>query len=307
MTKNIKTSGIVALVLGLICLSWVVFDIFAFDHIRARLHVAEEWGSLQNTLGGLVWIGYFVFFLFHIAAFLVLIFRLQYFKKTDGFQVFGFLLGLLSFFSFMGDYGLLNDIGKETKITGEPQSEWSVLYVVLALHALFILFMLVLIFHTFREMKRESKPEAAFKDEILFITAQWIGVFCGAAGLWVNYSFLVRKLPGHQFAYLIPFYMLILLPYGLTALSWLFMQRGEKPASWYDEKQWQDMTRAALATILLSIPGMALLFLIPQPLAMFWFPHYIFLLLFLFSGSTLIFTFRQDSQSRDTAQETRIP
>lgn len=81
----------------------------------------------------------------------------------------------------------------------------------------------------------------------------------------------------------------------MAALSWLLIQHGERPADWYDEKQWRDMTRAALATLLLSLPGMALLLFARKPLGIFWFPNFVFLVLFLFSGCTLCLTFSRDS------------
>ncbi len=295
MGGKIKLWGTVTLVSGFICLSWVVFDIFAFGHIKARLHLPAEWGSLQQTLGGLVWIGYLVFFLFHIPALLTLIFRLQHFKAFDFLLGSAFTLGLLSLFSLLGDYGLLNDIGKETRLTGQPQTEWDVLTVVLAVHALFFLLMIVLIFQTFRRLKRESAAETAVKDEVLFLMAQWMGVICGAVGLLVNFSFFARQIPSRQYVFLVPFYFLILLPYGLAALSWLVMQRRIKPRDWCDEKQWGDMTRAALATLVLSLPGMAFLLLFRQPLGMFWFPHYVFLSLFFFSACTLLLTFGRET------------
>jgi hypothetical protein len=294
MDKKIRLWGTATLVGAFICLSWVVFNIFAFAHLKARLHLPEQWGSLQQTLGGLVWLGYLVFFLFHIPALLTLIFRLQVFKKLDFFLGGTFLLGVVSLFCLIGDYGLLNDIGKETRLTGQPQTEWNVLTVVLIIHALFVLLMVFLIFQTFRRLKRESPAEPAVKDEVLFLTAQWMGVICGAVGLLVNFSFFARQIPSRQYVFLLPFYLLLFLPYGLAALAWLVMQRKTKPKEWYDEKQWGDMTRAALATILLSIPGMAVLLLFRQPLGMFWFPHYAFLILFLFSGCTLLLTFGRD-------------
>jgi len=275
LDKKVKLWGTVTLVGGFICLSWVVFDIFVFGHLKARLHLPAEWGSLQQTLGGLLWIGYLVFFLFHIPALLTLIFRLQLFKSFDFLQSSAFFLGLLSLFSLVGDYGLLNDIGKETRLTGLPQSEWDVLTVVLAVHALFFLLMIILIFQAFRRLKRESAAETVAKDEILFLTAQWMGVICGGGGLLVNFSFYARQIPSRQYVFLLPFCLLLLLPYGLAALAWLVRQRTTKPRDWYDEKQWGDMTRAALATLLLSLPGMAFLLLFRQPLGMFWFPHYI--------------------------------
>lgn len=288
MGKKIRLWGTVTLVSGFLCLSWVVFDIFAFGNLKARLHLPDQWGPFQQTLGGLVWVGYLLFFLFHIPALLTLLFRLQFFRALDFLQGSAFLLGLLSLFGLIGDYGLLNDIGRETRLTGQPQTEWDVLAVVLAVHALFFLLMIVLVFQTFRRLSSESAAETAAKDEVLFLTAQWMGVFSGTAGLLVNFSFFTRGIPSRQFVFLLPFYLLILVPYGLAVLAWLFMQRRTKPNEWYDEKQWRDLTRAALATLLLSLPGMAILLLFRQPLGMFWFPHYVYLILLLFSGCTLL-------------------
>jgi hypothetical protein len=293
MTKNIKRSGLATLVLGFVCLSWWIYDIIAFEHIRPRLIEPSKWGPLEETLGGFVWIGYLVFFLFHIPAILSIILRIQFFKRMDWKGGLALALGLLSLFSLMGDYSLLNDIGKEARLTGEPQSEWFVLYVVMIFHLLFFLAMLGLVIQTFREMKAEPRPEAVFKDEILFNTAQGLGVVCGAAGLWVNFTFMLRGIPPRQHVFLIPFYLLILLPYGLAVLAWLLLKRGGKPADWYDEKQRQDLAKAALATLILSLPGMGFLFLLPKPLGMLWFPHFIFLALLLLSGSTLFFVFRE--------------
>jgi hypothetical protein len=104
---------------------------------------------------------------------------------------------------------------------------------------------------------------------------------------------LRKQVPPRQFVFLVPFYLLILVPYGLTAFSWLLLKRREKPADWYDEKQWQDMTKAALVTLVLSLLGMGVLLLFPKPLGLFWFPHYVFLTLFLFSAFTLFFVFRE--------------
>jgi hypothetical protein len=295
MIKRIRTTGLLALVLGVVCIGWWVYDMIAFEHIKPRLLSPADWGPLEDTLGGLVWVGFLVFLVFHIPALLTILFRIQFFKKLDWKSGSALALGLLSLFALIGDYGLLNDIGKETRLTGEPQSEWIILYYLMIIHALFFLVMLAVIFRTFRELRREPGPEEVFKDEIIFNTAQWMGVVCGAVGLWVNFSFLMRQVPPHKFVFLVPFYLLILIPYGLTVLSWLLLKRGEKPADWYDEKQWQDMTKAALVTLLLSLPGMGVLLLVPKPLGLYWFPHYVFLALFLFSAFTLFFIFREEA------------
>jgi hypothetical protein len=189
----------------------------------------------------------------------------------------------------MGDYGMLNDIGKESKIGVEVEGEWFILHMISILHGIFFLCMLVTIFVFLRNVKKQDETEFVFKEEIIFITAQFIGLLCGAVGLWINFSFMFREIKPSNYPDIVPFFILCLLPYGLTAFYWLLIRLRDKPADWYDEKQWQDIAKAALATLVLSMPGMAILFFINHPLGIFWFTHYVFLALFIFSGSTLYF------------------
>lgn len=290
MEKRVKLSSIITLILGCISFSWLIFDLVAFQFIRPLTVNFQELGPHEETLGMFIWLGYLVLFIFHVSAILTLILQLQYRKKSDVLRGIALFLCIFSLFALMGDYGLINDIGKESKIGLDVEGEWFILYLVTIFHAIFHLVMFITLFKSFRDFKKREKPEFVFKEEVLFIAAQFIGIFCGAVGLWTNFSFMVREIPQKNYGDILPFYILCFLPYGLTAFTWLLLKLRDKPVDWYDEKQWQDISKAALATLVLSLPGMSLLFFVAHPLGMFWFTHYIFLALFLFSGSTLYFS-----------------
>ena len=160
----------------------------------------------------------------------------------------------------------------------------------LLLHGFFHLMMFGLLYKTMQELKYHQQSESVVKDEILFSIAQYIGILCGLLGLWLNCTYIQRQITSNTFIMILPFYLLILMPYGLIVFSWFNMKFKEKPSDWYDEKQWKDVSRAGLTTLFLSIPGMGILLLMKQSHGIFWFSHYMFLILLLFSGTTLYFT-----------------
>ena len=92
--------------------------------------------------------------------------------------------------------------------------------------------------------------------------------------------------------------MIIILPYLLAAIYWLIMKIREKTWQWYDEKQFQDISRASLMTMALSLVIMLVIFLIQyfnnsfDFVAITWFPFYVFLVLLLFSSITLYYNKR---------------
>jgi len=290
MDKKVKLSSTITLVLGCLSFSWIVYDLAAFEVIRPLTAAFQELGPREETLGAFVWLGYLVLLVFHISAIATILLQLQSHKKSVVLKSFALLFCILSLFALMGDYSLLNDIGKESKIGMEVEGEWFVLYLVTIFHALTHLVVFISLFRSFRDFKKKEKSEIVIKEEVLFITAQFIGVICGAVGLWTNFSFITRQIQPANYGDILPFYLLCFLPYGMTAFIWLLKRFRDKPADWYDEKQWQDIARAALLTLVFSIPGMALLFFMSHPLGIFWFTHYIFLVLFIFSCCTLYFS-----------------
>jgi hypothetical protein len=291
MDKKVKLSSLITLILGCFSFSWIVYDLVAFETIRPLTVAFQELGPREETLGTFVWLGYLVVLFFHISAIVTILLQLQSHKKSAVLKGIALFFCILSLFALMGDYSLLNDIGKEYKIGMEVEGEWFVLYVVTLFHALTHLVIFIFLFRSWHDFKKKENSEMVIKKEVLFITAQFIGIACGAVGLWTNFSFLTREIQPANYGDILPFYILCFLPYGMVAFLWLLERFRDKPADWYDEKQWQDIARAALLTLVLSIPGMALLFFLSHPLGIFWFTHYIFLVLFLFSCCTLFFSF----------------
>jgi len=108
-------------------------------------------------------------------------------------------------------------------------------------------------------------------------------------GLFLTFNLIGDKIRLEKFWVYVPFYLLLLIPYILVVLYWLFLKRKQKIAEWYDEKQFQDILKASLITLLLSIPGLLVLLLIEIPHPVYWFLYYIFLVIFLFSSSSLYF------------------
>jgi len=84
-----------------------------------------------------------------------------------------------------------------------------------------------------------------------------------------------------------------LLPYLLILSVWLFMKRKEKITDWLDEKQFLDISRASLLTILIILPIMTLMGVLQRiigfgnVLDFIWFPLFIFLSMVSFSSATL--------------------
>jgi len=86
-----------------------------------------------------------------------------------------------------------------------------------------------------------------------------------------------------------------LIPYALVVIYWLSFKLKHRIKDWYDEKQLQDILKSSLTTLLLSVPGLAILLFIKIPSHFYFFLYYMFLILLVFSSSTLYFFKIKDS------------
>jgi MFS family permease len=166
------------------------------------------------------------------------------------------------------------------------------LYARLALNALFCVVMTAA---AYRALVRAPSPAGrpAPKDERLFSLAQVMGTVSGLTGVILTLALIGRRWPSERFWIFLPFYALFFLPYALALLSWLAAKRRERPAEWHIEKQMRDIRKASFTTLLLSIPGLAVLALFRGPLHFYWFPYYLFLIQLVFSASTLYYFKRE--------------
>ena len=95
-----------------------------------------------------------------------------------------------------------------------------------------------------------------------------------------------------------PVSLISILPYILITIYWLVIKVREKAGSWYDEKQFRDMTRGSLFTLVVSIIIMTIVFIVQyfsqafEFITITWWPFYVFMVLLLFSGSILYYSKR---------------
>jgi hypothetical protein len=120
-------------------------------------------------------------------------------------------------------------------------------------------------------------------NEKLFIFTNIVSVICGIVGLVT--TFIVPQL-------IVEFHLweLIVTPFALIYLYWLIIIKIRKTSGILDEKQNSDMEKAGAITMAFSIPMMVIMFwlytnkIFNGPI---WFPYYFFVIIVLFSGSTL--------------------
>jgi len=295
MRRSLKTSNIITIVLGVLSLGGLIYDYFTFQYLQPLTLTLREIGPVAESRAMFVAIGLIVAFVFHLSAIVNLALQFHFFKNSDLIQKATLLVGLLSFLCVFGAWGLLSDIGKEYRLGLEIAGEWQMLYFCLIPLAFFHLLMLLSVTSTCKKANTANVTEPVFKEEVIFTTVHYAGIFCGLTGLVLTLGYLGFGTSIRSLKALVPLYTIfIMIPYFLLALIWLRINRKERLAEWYDEKQFHDLGKAGLVTLVLSLLWMGLLFLFGffhsfHPVGVIFFPFHLFLVLLVFSASTLVF------------------
>lgn len=295
MKKVINISGNITLALALISLGGLAYNIIFYETLRPKVLRFEDISNSLSKMEIFFGVSFIMIFFFHILAILTIAFQLKFFRKENLLRAFIFFMAVISFLLVFGDFALLGDIGKEHALGLDTRGEWPVLYFSQAFHIIFIVFLLVLLFFTRKSFLDKYREDKVLKDEAIFINAQYIGILCGVFGIgvfsWMSASMPLWALKKGIFI----ISLIIILPYLLIVIYWLIMKIREKTWQWYDEKQFQDISRASLMTMAFSLIIMLVIFLIQyfnnsfNFVAITWFPFYVFLVLLLFSSGTLYF------------------
>ena len=301
MKRLLKISNNTTLVLCVISIAGLIFTNTFFIMLRNMIIEMGDVESFMDKFSIPVASVYIIFTLFHLSALLTLILQLNFFKRDNFLRAFLFFTGITSLMMLFGDSALSSDISKEY-VFGLP-GEFYILFLSQALHFVFYVLMIVLLVSTGKSVGKE-KEEIVLKDDSIFINAQYIGILSGASGLVLVsvFSFMYSTL------YPLPLWaakagiiitsLVAVIPYVLIVFYWFIIKLKERTGEWYDEKQYQDITKASLVTLIASIIVMTAVFLIQYYVNEFdfitltWFPFYIFLVLLLFSSSTLYFSKR---------------
>jgi hypothetical protein len=296
MKKALMVTGIISLVLGFISFCFLINNFMIFEYVRPLTLRFEKLGSDVDRLMIFVGIGFIVTFVFHLCSILNLALQLKFFKSPNAIRAFSVFAGVLSILLLVGNLGLLSDIGKESQLGWDTSGEWIFLYINHFLHAGFIMLMFGLVISSFQILKKNLPVESVVKDEVVFVTAQYIGMFCGILGFISLAAYLISGLPFWIVKKaVLPTSVIIVIPYCFIVSYWLIFKLKDKIVEWYDEKQFQDIAKASLITLIVSFPAMSIMYMLKYPdlsenyVTYFWFPFYLFLNLLTFSSSVLYF------------------
>jgi hypothetical protein len=121
----------------------------------------------------------------------------------------------------------------------------------------------------------------------LFVVTNIVGIVCGIIGIIGIFLWKGFIIEAHLWE-------LIIFPYALVWVYWLIIIRLKKTSVIVDEKQEWDMSQAAGITFGGTILTLSIMFQLSMHKIVdlndgLWFPFYLFISIFLFSFSTLLF------------------
>ena len=305
MRRLMKISNNTALILCSISIVGLISTNIFFLILRNMIINMGDVESFMNKFSIPVAAAYIIFGFFHLSAIFTLVLQLNFFKRDNFLRAFLFFSGIISLLMLFGDFALASDISKEY-VFGLP-GEFNILFFSQVIHFVFYILMIVLLVPTKKFVRKESE-EIILKDDSIFINTQYIGILSGISGLFLITVFstlylMVYSLPLWAVeAAIIVLSLLAIIPYILIAFYWLVIKLKERINEWYDEKQYQDIAKSSLVSLIASIVFSLVVFIIQyifgnfELLDLVWFPLYFFFILLLFSSTTLFFNKRKLDQ-----------
>lgn len=292
MNKFIKNLRIISISLGVIVASGLIYNLILFAYLHPRVLNFEVLGEQMETLGILTGLSLALTGIFHLLTVGTLLLQVAVQKLAGTLKILTFVIGIISGLLLLSDLAMLQDIGKQYEMGWSTAGEWMILFINHGLHILFTV--LAFLTLTVKSQRKSAPEEVIAKDEVLFVAAHTTGLLCGWIGLIIVILALVALLPIRVIEVLsVLIGFLVLLPYLLILGIWLFMKRKEKIRDWLDEKQFQDVSRASLLTLIILVPCMFVISILQRVNApgniydFIWFPLYIFLSMVVLSSATL--------------------
>jgi hypothetical protein len=286
MNSKLEKLTKTALIGAALSFAWLIFNLAALIRIKQRIPSAE-------AMGDFIYLGLVAAFFIHVFALIILTRIFKIMKKISTLGLLTLFTGVISVISLFSDWAALNDIGHDFMSGASASTEWLAVLTGWGIHTAFYGLFTLFTLQTLRRIRKESDEKLAAADEALFLAVHFAGLICSLVGLGLVFWGLFVKASPRIWAWiLLPYSIFILFPYGLFLASWVIQHRRERLSQWHDEKQAQDIGKAAFSTLLLSIPGLGALFIyqvIAGAAGILWFPYSIFLTLFIFSGCIILY------------------
>ena len=291
MKKKEQLMRGVSVVLGLTSIAFFVFDFFVFESLRPKMVRFEAISGAEEKLINWVGVGLLIFLAFCLLSLYQIARYLKYADKVTLFSLSLIVGGVLSLLFIFGDVALLSDIGKQYR-HGLAQPEWLMIYLVVGFQ--FVTAIVFTYLHLSGFLKGKQLKYVA-QDSNIFLMVQYVGVICGLLGLSSSSLGFVFPRAWSLQIHTTTSSIILLIPYTLVTVYWIFIKFQEKTGQWFDEKQLQDIGKSAFLTLVLNVIFMTVLFIINYNslsgvVSILWLPLYLFSVLFLFSSGNLYFS-----------------
>jgi hypothetical protein len=292
MSRVLKVFHLTSLGLGLLSGVALIFNIIIFSILYPQVTQLFEMDPSWETYGIVVAINIILVSFFQLVGVITLLSYLIVEKQTSLQLILALVTGILSGLMLLADIALLSDIGTQYTMSLETQGEWIILFISYGLH---VVSLVLIVMTVFSNLQREKGPaERVLKDEVLFLSLHSTGVICGMlglmgviTGLFSGFSLWIME------GLIVTLSGLILSPYLVILFIWLFRCFLGNLGPSLDEKQSQDLARAGMFSMIISLPMMVGFFGLQvssfsqEAWSVLWMPLLIFLVLTIFSGLVL--------------------
>jgi hypothetical protein len=296
MKKLMSFSEKITLSFLILSIPGFIYNLILYIRIEIKTISLELINALISKTENYAGIFIILIILFHLAAIFTIILKLKTVGRESILLAFIFFISIISLLMVFGDFALITDIVKEYN-AGLPgiESEFAILYLSQLLHLLF--YCLVMIFlimnNHIKKYSSQNGIGVPVKDEAVFINAQYIGIFTGVMGIVILASLSFFSPLWAIKKGIVTLCAVMVIPYIAIVIYWLVIKTRERVTEWYDEKQFQDVTKAGLISFISSIAILAIFFVLQNTVSKFpqigvvWFPLYFFIALLIFSGTIL--------------------
>ncbi len=292
MSRFLKSLHLFSLSFGFLSAAALIFNIVIFLPLYSRTTQFIELSPGLESLGIVAGYNILIFAIFQFGSVITLLLHLIFRKMTSFLKIAAITLGIISGLMILMDLAILSDIGKEYLLGWQTRGEWIILFISYGLHTITLILTLICLINN---LKEDQKPaEHVTKDEVLFLSLHSTGVICGWLGLIGVFAALFSNLSAWMMEQIVCMLgLMILSPYLVILTVWIFRRRLANLSPGLDEKQFQDLSRAGLQTLLFSIPvmigyfGLQISSIARDAWPLLWLPLTLFLILILFSSFTL--------------------
>jgi len=299
MSRTMKSLHLFALGAGLLATIALIFNLVFFTLLYPVTTKFLDLDPSLESMGVVAGLNIFIGALFHLCSVIALLAFLIIHKQVRVINISAIALGIISGIMTLGDLALLSDIGDQHAAGLGSSGEWTVLFVSYGLRTLtLILSLWGLIINL---MQTRDPDQEIIKDEVLFFSLLSTGAFSGWLGLAGVIAALFSRLSLWMMKRIIPTLgTIIMAPFLVLLVVWIFRSRLTNVKPGLDEKQYQDMAVSGLKTLIITLLVTLIYFVFQlSPIAreswnILWLPLLIFLALAIFSSLALHYLKRME-------------